>query len=190
MANHKLSFTDNGTKTLLTAGKYCDRNIDVEVNVPKGLQPTKFTNILELDTTIMNPGYRVTSTGYTATPGFVAITFPCPVGKHKVRMRGKYTSGFLGVMATNAAHYSLMYQSEVPPNADGYSGAHLADTSVETTNFGQDEYGDFYLSFEITKANAYVSFSLKDMSSLLLNCTFPYNPILTVDEPIGYVEVT
>ena len=34
MANHKIAVTENGTKTLLTAGKYCDRNIDVLVNVP------------------------------------------------------------------------------------------------------------------------------------------------------------
>ena len=34
MPNTQIDITDNGTKTLLTAGKYCDRNIDVVVNVP------------------------------------------------------------------------------------------------------------------------------------------------------------
>ncbi len=34
MANHQIAVTENGTKTLLTAGKYCDRNVDVVVNVP------------------------------------------------------------------------------------------------------------------------------------------------------------
>lgn len=34
MSNTQIVITDNGTKTLLTAGKYCDRNIDVVVNVP------------------------------------------------------------------------------------------------------------------------------------------------------------
>ena len=34
MSNTQIDITDNGTKTLLTAGKYCDRNIDVVVNVP------------------------------------------------------------------------------------------------------------------------------------------------------------
>ena len=33
--NTKISITENGTTTLATAGKYCDRNIDVEVNIPK-----------------------------------------------------------------------------------------------------------------------------------------------------------
>ena len=34
MANTQINITANGTKTLATAGKYCDRNIDVNVNVP------------------------------------------------------------------------------------------------------------------------------------------------------------
>lgn len=36
MANTQISITDNGTKTLKTACKYCDRDIDVIVNVPTG----------------------------------------------------------------------------------------------------------------------------------------------------------
>lgn len=31
MANHQIYITENGTTTLATAGKYCDRNIDVNV---------------------------------------------------------------------------------------------------------------------------------------------------------------
>lgn len=34
MANTQINITANGTKTLATAGKYCARNIDVNVNVP------------------------------------------------------------------------------------------------------------------------------------------------------------
>lgn len=33
MANMQINITENGTKTLATAGKYCDRNIDINVNV-------------------------------------------------------------------------------------------------------------------------------------------------------------
>ena len=33
MANTQISITENGTTTLATAGKYCDRNIDVNVNI-------------------------------------------------------------------------------------------------------------------------------------------------------------
>ena len=38
--------TENGTTTLATAGKYCDRDIDVHVEVPT-VQPTQFVNVLE-----------------------------------------------------------------------------------------------------------------------------------------------
>lgn len=34
MENIKIAIVENGTTTLATSGKYCDRNIDVEVNVP------------------------------------------------------------------------------------------------------------------------------------------------------------
>ena len=34
--NTQINITENGTATLATAGKYCDRNIDVNVNVPTG----------------------------------------------------------------------------------------------------------------------------------------------------------
>lgn len=36
MENIKIMIADNGTTTLATSGKYCDRNIDVEVNVAGG----------------------------------------------------------------------------------------------------------------------------------------------------------
>lgn len=36
MANTQIDITANGTKTLKTAGKYCDRDIDVNVSVPSG----------------------------------------------------------------------------------------------------------------------------------------------------------
>lgn len=41
MANIQIDINANGTKTLKTAGKYCDRDIDVNVNVPaSGITPS------------------------------------------------------------------------------------------------------------------------------------------------------
>ena len=37
MANIQIDITENGTTTLATAGKYCDRNIDVNVAVPSAV---------------------------------------------------------------------------------------------------------------------------------------------------------
>jgi hypothetical protein len=46
MANTQIDIVTNGTTTLATAGKYCDRNIDVNVAVPaSGITPTGSINI-------------------------------------------------------------------------------------------------------------------------------------------------
>lgn len=48
MANTQIDIITNGTTTLATAGKYCDRNIDVNVEVPaSGITPTGTVTITE-----------------------------------------------------------------------------------------------------------------------------------------------
>ena len=48
MANTQINITANGKKTLATAGKYCDRNIDVNVSVPdSGITPSGTKAITE-----------------------------------------------------------------------------------------------------------------------------------------------
>ena len=48
MANIQINIAENGTKTLATAGKYCDRNIDVNVSVPaSGITPSGSKSITE-----------------------------------------------------------------------------------------------------------------------------------------------
>lgn len=83
MANTQIDISSNGTKTLLTAGKYCDRNIDVNVNVESGggeITPTQFTNLLTKSDTIITFNTRVGSTaGTTSTSNgavLVEITLP------------------------------------------------------------------------------------------------------------------
>ncbi len=41
MANIQIPVTENGTVTLATAGKYCDRNIDINVNAPNRYEEGK-----------------------------------------------------------------------------------------------------------------------------------------------------
>lgn len=43
MANTQIDITANGTTTLATAGKYCDRNIDINVDVPAGIDTSDAT---------------------------------------------------------------------------------------------------------------------------------------------------
>lgn len=48
MANTQIAIAENGKVTLATAGKYCDRNIDINVNVESsggGITPTGTINI-------------------------------------------------------------------------------------------------------------------------------------------------
>lgn len=48
MANTQIDIRANGTTTLATAGKYCDRNIDVNVEVPaNGITPSGSKTITE-----------------------------------------------------------------------------------------------------------------------------------------------
>ena len=76
MANTQINIIENGTTTLATAGKYCDRNIDVNVAVPDKLKPTQFTNILEYaDSLEVNKIF--TSNGSYSTDranGIIAVT--------------------------------------------------------------------------------------------------------------------
>lgn len=192
MANHQITIKENITKTLLTEGKYCDRNIDVIVNVPSSGEPTQFTNVLDLDTTIVKNGYRVTSTGYTATTEGVAVVFPITAGTHRLRARGKYTFGFLDYSAYmsnsvgGSGFFTNMYQSNATPTESTFSGTIVANyASFEEKGFivGIDEYGDTFIDVIITK-DCYFGFTLKDMSLVYPYGTF-INPIMTIDEPIG-----
>ena len=50
MANTQINIAENGKTTLATAGKYCDRNIDINVNVPVPsgyIKPTGSKSITE-----------------------------------------------------------------------------------------------------------------------------------------------
>lgn len=64
MANTQIDITDNGTTTLATAGKYCDRNIDVNVAVRNGTHNIHYE--------VVNPtaflGYCKYLTAATADP--------------------------------------------------------------------------------------------------------------------------
>ena len=159
----------------------------VDVLSSGGVQPTQFTNILNLDTTIIKDGYRVVSSGYTATPSGVAIIFPVTAGTHRIRARGKYvfgltqlyTQGSIGAFNTN------VYQSNSTPTDTTFSGAVI--TNYKNDNSGlvlnTDECNDFYIDVTVS-TDCYLGFTMKDMSVEYPTANFS-DPILTIDEPIG-----
>lgn len=192
MANHQIIIQENGTTTLATVKKYCDRNIDIVVNVPSSGEPTQFTNILDLDTTIVKNGYRVISTGYTATAEGVAVVFPITAGTHRLRARGKYTFGFLDYSAYmsnsvgGSGFFTNTYQSNATPTESTFSGTNIGNHgNFEERGFivGIDEYGDTFIDVPVTQ-DCYLGITLKDLSVSFSYGTF-IDPIITIDEPIG-----
>lgn len=188
MGNHQIYIKENGTKTLLTSQKYCDRNIDVIVNVPTNEQETvQFTNIFELETTIVKEGYRVVSSGYTATPSGVAVVFPVTAGTHRIRARGKYVFGLtqLYTQGSIAAFHTNVYESNNTPTDTTFSGTVVANYKNDNSGLilNTDENGDFYIDVTIS-ADCYLGFTMKDMSVEYPTASFG-NPIITIDEPVG-----
>lgn len=150
-------------------------------------QPTPFTNILTLDTTIVKSGYRVTSTGYATTIEGVAIVCPCMAGTHRIRVRGKYVWGYLQANRNNsvAPYYINFYKATSTPTDSTFAGTIINDTTNWINSMiCQDEYGDWFLEFTMP-SDGYIGFTLKDMSLLYDNGTFNCDPIITIDEPIG-----
>lgn len=70
MANIQIPITKNGTVTLATAGKYCDRNIDVNVNAPDRYEEGKqaaydaFWDSFQVNGTKRNYNYAFAGTGW------------------------------------------------------------------------------------------------------------------------------
>lgn len=205
MTNHQIIITENGTKTLLTAGKYCDRDIDVNVDVysGEGLLPTNFTNVLDLDTTIVKEGYRAITNNYSETSDGVAVVLFLEKGTHDIRVRGKWIWWFLGVQVSQLSSNlrANVYFSTTMPTSEAHGGSLLISHDVPSLNnpatlggnnsqFSIDEYGDWYLTTTVPN-DGYLAFTLKDMSKVFSGSGgFNHDPIITIDEPIGYVEVT
>lgn len=68
MANIQINVDGNGLTTLATAGKYCDRNIDINVNVPGGMNavPSYWKTYLESKATEINNAINAASANRAA----------------------------------------------------------------------------------------------------------------------------
>lgn len=185
---------ENGTKTFLTEGKYCDRNIEVHVDVP--VKPTQFTNILDLPATLVKEGYRVITDTYSETSDGVAVVIPLKKGTHDIRVRGKWIWWFLAIQISSSVSglRTNVYFSTSAPTDEAHGGSlfctHNATVNqyaviTEGCKFSIDEYGDWYLTITVPQ-DGYLAFSLKDMSKVFAGGgSFNCNPIITIDEPIG-----
>lgn len=187
MANTQIDITANGTTTLATAGKYCDRNIDVNVEVPA--EATQFTNVLEYaDSLEVNARFGSAGSYNTSQPNaMIAVTLnlnnlpggnPLAHNTNEIRFRG-------------CSHVDAVF-------AQSSDGVTYAAKGLSCQYTSVDAYGDLvftrgyiigpYVRFNIGMATVPSSGNIAladDFDPVAEGC------IVTFNEPIGnggYVE--
>lgn len=184
MANTQISITANGTKTLATAGKYCDRNIDVNVNVETA-KPTKITNLYDPANVQVNTVFNASSSigyEYKADNYCNCITIPFHHIKGEpvvLRMRGigtvrdRYSSAIFGADGTTKVnHYSFN------------------NASTSYFDMSYDEYGDIMITFKGNLISVEWDYFVFNFQYIGINnnaSTGKTGPIITINEPIGSI---
>ena len=178
MANTQINVTANGTTTLATAGKYCDRNIDVNVNVSN--KPTQFTNYYDpANVTVDERVSYSSSSGLTRTSDTESNVLRVPYHKTAgtpfvVRMRGIST-----------VRSRLIF---VCFNEDGSVNTSAYGSFTQYIDMSYDEYGDVVLTGKGTPFTSkewyFIEFNIQ-YTGLSSAETALTGPIVTINEPIG-----
>ena len=177
MANIQIDITTNGTTTLATSGKYCDRNIDVNVTVPNTGAPTQFTNYYNPENVVIDQ--RCTASGgvvsYTADAECNYIKIPYHHAQNEsvvLRMRG---------IGTVRSRLDFVCFGE-----DGTTYKYNSQLGT-ISSLSYDEFGDavITLNSSATKSEWYymtLNFQYIGRSSA---DEAMIGPIITINEPIG-----
>lgn len=171
MANTQIDISANGTTTLKTAGKYCDRDIDIHVHVPSGTpSPTQFVNVLTHSSTEIR--LNQTYNGTVRNGAMCVIVDLAGLGitttqKIEFRMRGLVIdlSNTSIMRSVDKATWSSL-KSMVPPAIDGHGDCLVTISSLNPTSFP-------YLLLTFRNSTAEVTMDTYS------------GAILTVNEPIG-----
>lgn len=176
MANTQVNITANGKTTLKTAGKYCDRNIDVNVNVEGGSGVAEFTNVLKHESTTITlnkyagSASEITSNGDIAVYlDLVALGFNTHPAELTFRWRG------MDVTINNMALYLSQDKSTWS----------ALDSLYNNT---LDGYGDNSLNRKINypASNRYLKMSFRvKYNGIAVTQEDVDKCILTINEPIG-----
>ena len=176
--NIQIDITENGTTTLATAGKYCDRNIDVNVAVPG--KATQFTNLYDPANVQVKTLLSASSSGitYSSDNQVNCIKIPFHHTKNQavvLRMRG------IGTVRDRYRCAVLASDGETRVNHYDFVEGSYFDMSY-------DEYGDVMITFKgniiTTYEWYYFAFNFQ-YPGLNSNATAQIGPIITINEPIG-----
>lgn len=180
MANTQISVNKNGKTTLATAGKYCDRNIDVNVDVAG--KPTQFTNLYDpANVTVKTRFEASASIGYAYTAdnycNCIKIPYHHKVGEPVVmRIRG--------IGTVRDRYNSATFKQDGTTKVNHYSLIHTSTTQYEMSF---DEYGDAMITFKGVLLSVewyYFVFNFQYVG-INANATAITGPIITINEPIG-----
>lgn len=178
MANTQINISENGTTTLATSGKYCDRNIDVNVEVPSTELPTSFTNVLKHSSTTVSLNKYVTLASEGTATGEIAIIIDLVglgITTHPTTLNFRWRGMDFGS------------NTDIFVSTDKTSWTRW-DYSYKAT---WDEHGDriFTKSINYPTSNRYLKmgFNLKNnkISPTTITQSDVDNCILTINEPIG-----
>lgn len=211
MANTQINITANGTKTLAAAGKYCDRNIDVNVNVPVPsgyIKPTGSKTITENGThdvtqyasAVVNVAGKPTQ--FTNLYDGATIHFKKSVNGSAsgiTYIDDNYTNSILVPYHHKAGEPVVLRMRGIGTVRDRAGCGTLKEDGVtrvshyqisNTTYFTQsyDEYGDVTITFKGSLVSAewyYFVFGFQYIGVNSGVTEAKEGPIITINEPIG-----
>ena len=182
MADLQINIDQNGTTTLATAGKYCDRDIAVCVDVAAGPTPTVFNNLLTDPNTLITPEHRLSSStvgNLSAQTGAFVAELTIPAGRKTIfRFRG-----------------FVPYNSTMCYSRDGGTTWAACYLRYKYTDIDIDPYGDAIIGTTLG-ATAVVDLRVRLNLSVMGATTGSAmteaqirssGAIMTLDEPIGIV---
>lgn len=181
MANTQINITENGTKTLATAGKYCDRNIDVNVDVPTA-EATQFTNLYDPANVVLRKFHVYSSSGGQSITTDNYVNYVIIPYNHEandpvaIRVRG--------ISIPVRDRYSFVMYNEREASVVTWGNFHSATTKTV------DEYGDVVMTFSasstfVKSAWKYLILNFQYIGENNNVSTAKTGPIITINEPIG-----